>query len=733
MKTSVSISTVDVFNVLGGFVESLLLPIMARFVEEGSNFAAGLAGLLVFAALVGIVVLGLLNILPTWLALLMRSKAVSRALKDAEDFDGKRHLFAEKFVGEIEPAMDRGFASPLSKFARSFGRWFGPEIELRLAWSEFKETFVDENANPIRNTQRPEGYIRRAIKNPNQWAGVAGLFVSLGLLATFIGIIAVLLSASCALNSQICVVDSSSPYASAFGVLDENAAAESASGYAGTGVGAQTDNNERAIIGIVSGAASKFYASIGGLAASILFRVAVSLYSALIRARVDKLSDVLEMGLAYAPEQQTMRDQLSELKEQTVQLKTFNTDLAVTLGDRIDAAIAPVASGIGDLRHSIEQNNERTMQVLGQGVGDAVNNIAGGEIRELGRVLGSLREELGGLSGRLSEGGDEAANKLAEVADQIKKVGEGLQSDFDAVTARMQQASQKQSDEVANASKELTDKIAEMVNGIGESLTGSVGKLNEAGSKNADSMNALAGKLETLASQVEQDGREAMTKAFGEAAKQTTEAATDAAGKMREAYEAASETWRETINDSVLEMKRLSEGFEAAQRAISQHATTIERAASSTDEAAGAITSAGEGLKSSTAPLMRLVEGSRQASENIERAATQFSEQANSALHSAQTLATAMAETSKAAEEAWSEYAERFDDVDDELAGALNTLQDAFQQSASRMAEYVSNVDGQLANAVTQLAGVIEPLTEFSDQMDDLLVKLEKQYSDRND
>lgn len=291
MENSVGPFPGDVFDVVGEFVESLLLPVMARFVEEGSSFAAGLAGVLVLLAIGGLLILGLFNILPTWLSLRMRSESVSRALRDADDFDTKRHLFAEKFVSEIDPAMGTGFASPWSKFARSFGRWFGPEIELRLAWSEFKETFVDENSDPIRNTQRPDGYIRRAIKNPNQWAGIAGLFVSLGLLATFVGIIAVLLSASCALNSQICVVDSSSPYARAFGVVDEGAADDSQT-EAGDPVGAtQADDNERAIIGIVSGAASKFYASIGGLAASILFRVAISLYTSLIRVRVDKRTD----------------------------------------------------------------------------------------------------------------------------------------------------------------------------------------------------------------------------------------------------------------------------------------------------------------------------------------------------------------------------------------------------------------------------------------------------------
>ena len=78
----------------------------------------------------------------------------------------------------------------------------GGEHHLRLAWSEFKETFVDdgEGAKVIRNTARPQNYFLRAVKNPGRLGGLSGLLVSVGLLLTFVGIIAVLMKAGCEMN-----------------------------------------------------------------------------------------------------------------------------------------------------------------------------------------------------------------------------------------------------------------------------------------------------------------------------------------------------------------------------------------------------------------------------------------------------------------------------------------------------------------------------------------------------
>jgi ABC-type transporter Mla subunit MlaD len=683
-------------NGLGVNLEGFLEPLLGKFVEEGSTFAAGLAMILIGTAATLLILQGIIRIFPAWLALTLRSNAVHKALKGAKTPEECRHKFAESFADKIDPALSSGFDNPPSQWTRRILTLLGVERPLQLAWSELKETFVDESdEDVIKNTARPHSYVMRAVSNPARWAWLSGFFVSIGLFFTFIGIIAVLQRA-------------------------------------GIGLAGDTqdfDQTRQVIVDIVSGAASKFYASIGGLAGAILFRFFLSVYSGLLKQRAERLSDLLESGLAYVPEQRLIQDQLEQLSEQTVQLKKFNTDLAVSIGDRFDQALAPVATSLGDIKNSFEEQSQRTMQVLGEGVGQAIDNIAGGEIRELGRVLGDLKSELSGMSDKLSAGGDAAASQLEQAASQLKGVSEGFQKEFEHIAGRLNELSKEQSDRVTATLESLVTTSQEATAGISNGVSDAVGKLagslNEtiqkldaAGERNAATLKEMADGLSALTSDVGTEARSKMNEALGLAAEDSRKAAAEAAEAMRSAYSEASESWVSSLDESLLKLEGLRDGFDAARSAVSTHADAMTSAASNTKSAADALSRSASGLENIAGPIAAASTQLQSASEAVKSAVESLTAQAGTAVKSAEDLIEGLQETSDAAEEAWTAYQDRFEQVDEDLEKVLVQMSQALDQNAKRLTEYVSEVDGQLAKAVENLSGVVKPLTDLADELE---------------
>lgn len=690
-----------VIETAGRFLERLLLPFMAGFVAEGSHFAAGLAFWLVVIAIVTICLIFVGRVLPTWLALHVRKRHLARLLSQAKTDEDRRRIFAEAFHEDVDPLLSYGRDSAHSKWLRKFLRWFGNEESLRLAWSEFKETLIDEDesAEALRNTARPHGYFLRAVRNPNRYASLAGIFVSIGLLLTFVGIIAVLMKAGCEINED--------GYAVCSAYQSQVSAVEARLGQAPDfvdGAVVQDEENVRAaVISIVSGAASKFYASIGGLFASILLKIFISGFAWAVRKEAEKLADLLESGLVFVPEQRLAIEQLDIVREQSTQLKKFNTDLAVAVGE----AISPVTERLGNIQTSLETQSQATLDALQTGVGDAVNNMAGGEIRELGRVLGDLKSELGGLSQKLSDGGDAAANQMAEAADALSAMSENLKSEFEVLN--------QQTREAASSANQEMMRSAETMN---EALQNSLRQIDEAGTTNGRRLEEIGQKLEGLAGGLAEDAQRGFQSALAEAAASTGTAAKEAGAQLRVAFEEASSEWRNSVDQATEKIASLAAGLERSATAASSHAETMSKAANATGDASGAIQEAASGLRNVSQPLSNSVKSLEHAAQSVESAVNGLNEASRSAIERAESLANKMGQTAAAAEEAWTDYIERFAEVDEDLGKVLSEITTALSQNAEAMQKYVTDLDGQLSHAVRQFSNAVQPLNDMADNIE---------------
>src|SRR3546814_10880579 len=116
-------------------------------------------------------------------------------------------------------------------------------------------------------------------------------------------------------------------------------------------------------------AGAKFWASVGGIVASIVLRSYDYRFGKRINDGLSMLCDKLEHGMAYLPPQRIASDQLEHLKEQTPALRTFSEQLAAALDGALEKQMAPMITHLGSIQQGIDK--------ISAGGGDAVRAAIG--------------------------------------------------------------------------------------------------------------------------------------------------------------------------------------------------------------------------------------------------------------------------------------------------------------------------------------------------------------------
>jgi ABC-type transporter Mla subunit MlaD len=286
--------------------------------------------------------------------------------------------------------------------------------ELKRAWYEFQETLIyppDNHLFPeqryrfIQNTRRPQEYFNLSVIPALRVKPfiAPSTFVALGLLMTFIGLVAALTNAANAFTG-----DSS-----------DGAAIESAI------------NN----LLIVAGA--KFFASIGGLVSSLMVSVFAGWWQNRINKVTYQLCDDLEKRTWFVSQTQVASDQYAYAIRQTDRLEDLADQLAVSIGEQFKIALDDVpqqfAGAIGGQLTPVITAIDGIAQNLGDGLGKALAESAGSMSEELRKdteetirtmvaELKSASEGLGETTGqlhRLAEGFEESTSSLNGAAGQL--------------------------------------------------------------------------------------------------------------------------------------------------------------------------------------------------------------------------------------------------------------------------------------------------------------------------
>lgn len=594
------------------------------------------------------------EIAPYLRAAKVRDDALKAALGNSDDPVEQRHSFASNFI-TLSAEMERG------------GPGAGALVQ---AWREFQETFVDENADPVRNTGRPSVFFGRVAPRLAGLTFASNIFVGVGLILTFIGLIVAL--------------------------------GQAAQGMAGDDVGAA----KGALAGLLTVAGAKFFTSVGGIGASIWLRAVEHGLSREAKSLTDSICAKLERGLLYVSPQRLAVEQLDVMKEQRDQLKTFNTDFAMQLGDRIGAqfqqALAPMTSSISQMVDSMSE----VTAGIGDGARKAIEEVSGDQLRGLSEVLATLGLKIEAISTAVGSSGDEAARQIRDAGSDFAKAAADIREAFDRLAGQVDSMGgklQAQSEATAKAQGEAMQRILE--------------DLSSAQAKSADAISAAVDGLKTAgleaAATMQTEVQAALASGVAEGQRVFASAMEESGSELRATVLGLAKA----VGDAAGSVDRASEGFGRSGDQAVRSADALTNATTQANTLATSITQAGQGFGTVAAPMVKAAQAIDDAISKIQ-AAIQAGRAADvQALEQMQALAVQMKGTHEAAEEAWDDYRKRFAEVDRSLAVAADKMSSTLGDSLSQFSAFATKTDNAMADAVGKLSSALAPIEDYAEAL----------------
>jgi ABC-type transporter Mla subunit MlaD len=528
-------------------------------------------------------------------------------------------------------------------------------MSLRRTWEEYRETIIDPSADVLQNSARPEHFFVSLGDRHRGLNWFANIFIAVGLLITFLGIIAAL---------------STLDFSGGVDVMQER------------------------LNDLMKVAGAKFWASVGGIVASIVLRSYDYRFGKRIDDGLSMLCDKLEHGMVYLPPQRIASDQLEQLKEQTPALRTFSEQLAAALEGALEKQMAPMITHLG----SIQQGIDKISGGGGEAVRDAIASSAGAEMAGLANAIGAMTASMATMSERLEKQTGEADRQIEEAVRRFSQASEEMRTAFGDLNRNFGVIADRMREENEQASALARQRMDELLTSLGSTLDDMKAGLAAAATQLGEASTNAANDAARI-------GQEAMEKSFSEFVERFNGAGVPLVASMRDAGSAIS-----------VSADRLS----TAQSAIGDHARAIEQVAARSSDLAAAFGTVANDVEAAAAPVRQSAMSIAEAVKSVEAVVTKNAQSSESARQEMRELAVSLNQTASAASSAWAEYRARFEEVDRSLGAALEKITDAAGSHATNLNERVGQIDRALGDGVAQLAGALEPLTTLRDTVEEL-------------
>jgi hypothetical protein len=565
---------------------------------------------------------------------------------------------------------------------------------LRRGWTELEESIVDPQADTLCNTVRPDEFFHGLAAPTRQLLWSANFALGVGLLFTFLGIIAALGKASADMSD--------------------------------------VEKAGLAVQGLLNVSSAKFLTSLAGVLASLILRGMEAWLRHGTESRLARFINALEHGLQYLPPQRLAQEQLNSLKNIETAQTRFATELAVAIGEKFQEQVQPMVAMLGDINGSIRNLNEEFGRGLRETVGQGITDAAGQEMKLLAGALTVMTERLGALPDRLNEKAGEAENQIRNAAELFSQAAAGMQTAFASLMQRIE--------EMSGA---LLERQKAAADGIDAQLRENNARYDAAAKQNAEALAETGAEMRRLMSDVAKNVATIgplLTEQAADAAKlqretsetiarnMAKEAATAAASAGKEAVEAVTKVVDDFVEQFEAANKRLAERIDAAMARLESFGANVARAGDNADSSARRLADAGvaaerlggqlvSGGQAVTAELGKAAgamgtaaEPVRRASEAILAAVRDSNQAIAEQRKAAEALATSFTATSTAAANAWRDYQTRFEDVDEDLKEVLTSLTRDMQQRAEQLADFARKIDLNTGRAVDRLATLVDDL-----------------------
>lgn len=636
---------------IGLTVRSVVLDFAGLLRQE---YAPGLFSLALVMALIVSLVLFALGIRSRVLAMRWLDRSVRRHKDDAEFSAGLAVLTSEVTAG---------------------GRT-GSRLKVANTWREFSETLIvqDEGGTPVyHNSVRPSAFFNLEDLGFGSgfWRHVPGLFVSIGLFLTFLGLVS-------ALSSMV---------------------------PEGGGTIGPAEMND-----LLTVASAKFIMSLTGLLCSIIFTIAlrVGLHDAEVAAH--RLADGLEERLAFLSLEGLAAKQLAAVTEQREFLRTLGYELVAELGRPLKEMPAMISE-------SIEQNLRPLLDQVGKagtdGVGTLVQDLSSRMTEDVGRALSKASDSI-----------SEAGDRIAKLSDRMDQSSSKVGDELNAALSRVSEAVAGIRDTLGDAARDTGGAFsagAEKLLGVmNQTLEG----IRDNTSQGAEALSAAASSLrqagEGFGKQIEDAGRvgaEAASRELGRVTADATEKATSEVLAPLDAIAEKMEAVTRQVAAAGNDMRLFADGVKSGADASVVASNAFRSASQELTSAAAPIRSS---IGSVEASVSALADATQNVATIITRSAESTARSAADALSSAQVILGSEQQAIENALEGIQvalqrlrEQGNRIDDIDGKLGRAFEIYTQQVSGAVDDMRQHVQELQERLQPGIDTLKTVVETAEEF--------------------
>ena len=565
---------------------------------------------------------------------------------------------------------------------------------LRRPWEEFEETLipplqdVDDPAYQVfKNTKRPSDFFISS-----QFLGRISPFfkpedfIGIGLLLTFIGLVAALVTAGDGLANG----------------------------------GADAAVTRVVILKLLSTAGAKFIASIGGVLGSLIVSMTQHRLSDSLHRKLSFFADALEERLIFASAEKIAADQYGHMKRQTANLERLSNEIAVAIGDKIESAMMRMPVMMGEAMEPVTEKLDTVAGQIGQtsteGMASMVSQLSeelkgAGEnsMQQVVTQLGSLSTTMGGT-----------VNSLRETTELLKEslTGSARQaaSDLSGSSAVFSQRITEAVEAMNQSNNEMHDTISSLLSQLQSGSDVFEKKLNSTKDQMAQQ---LVTSLQAMNEHIARQASSASEEWQGQIRSTIAKGAQDTAAELQSAAKQMSDQLREPVAEVqsglsawVDQTREVTGALKEINTQLGAHRDGIITSTSKLLEASGAMESASGAVRETTIPMRDAALAAKTASEQLltiskttaERVSNFSDQVGNSVTETRQILQTL--------QETWQAQSTQLENADEELAGAFKTITTNLVDSLARMGQFNKEMDTNMANAVEALSAVVEELSD---------------------
>lgn len=602
--------------------------------------------------------------------------------------------------------------SPLLQGREKISAWFnsqkgGKEQEaLREAWSEFDETlFIDDSSGQplLRNSVRPSAFFNIDDLHFGQgfyriWPG---LFVSIGLALTFLGLIAALNALS----------------------------------------GERID--ETAMANLLRIASAKFIMSLTGLVCSIVLTIGLRIFVGSLDEQLHRLCRTVEGRINFASLEQIAVDQLRATIESREHQRQLTLQMIAEIG--------------GPLKTELPQAISSSITTAMQPIMDKVSQQGTDSIATMATDLSQqVTQGVAGALGQASEHLARAGDKISQLADRMDQSSGRMGSEMETAVVRVAQAVDELRGAMSASAQSATgvfsqgaEQLLGVMNRTLESIRDNTGEgaraISAAAADMRDAAVAMRSEIETAArngadaakARLELAGEDA-GKAIG-AAGQTmldafSKAGADITGMAQALSSKAGDDLIAPIEGIARQLDGMVSSLSGGVDQMRRLADAVRDGASASSEAAGVFRGASQELVAAAAPvratseriegtLRQFADGSRDAVATVRESSRATAESAAQTLEAARETIAAERhgiETSLAAVTTMLErlrgQGDRLDTIDEKLGHAFDLYSSQTEQAMQAVRSHVQAMAGHLNTALSTLQTILDGLQEFQPQ-----------------